>query len=59
MSDTTRTEEPRLTLSTFLRLFPFGLVAAVTIITFSVASFSFLYTSEGTSRDSGYGDRVS
>jgi hypothetical protein len=26
-------------------------------IMFSVASFSFLYTSEGTSRDSDYGDR--
>jgi hypothetical protein len=57
MSDTTRTEEPRLTLSTFLGLIPFGLVAAATIVTFSVASFSFLYTSEGTSRVSRYGDR--
>jgi hypothetical protein len=57
MSDTTRTEDARLMLSTFLGLIPFGLVAAATMITFSFASFSFLYTSERTSRDSGYGDR--
>jgi hypothetical protein len=57
MSDTTRTEEARLMLSTFLGPIPFGLVAAATMITFSFASFSFLYTSERTSRDSGYGDR--
>src|SRR5947209_1533170 len=50
MSDTTRTEEPRLTLITYRGLIPFGLVAAATIIMFSVASFSFLYASGGTSR---------
>jgi hypothetical protein len=57
MSNTTRTEEPRLMLRTFLGLIPFGLVAVATIIMFSVASFFSLYTREGTSTDSGYGDR--
>ena len=57
MSNTTRTEEPRLMLRTFLGLIPFGLVAVAIIIMFSVASFFSLYTSEGTSRDSGHGDR--
>jgi hypothetical protein len=57
MSDTTRTEAPRLMISTFLELIPFGFAAAATMITFSVASFLFLYTNEGTSRDSGCGDR--
>ena len=56
MSDTTRTEEPRLTLITYRGLIPFGLVAAATIIMFSVASFSFLYASGGTSR-AGIRDR--
>jgi hypothetical protein len=55
MSDTTRTEAPRLMISTLL-LIHFGLAAAATTITFSVASFSFLYTNEGTSRDPS-GDR--
>jgi hypothetical protein len=42
MSNTTRTEEPRLMLRTFLGLIPFGLVAVATIIMFSVASFFYL-----------------
>jgi hypothetical protein len=50
MSDTTRTEEPRLTLIAYPGLIPFGLVAAATIIMFGVASFSFLDASGGTSR---------
>src|SRR5947208_2341085 len=56
MSDTTRTEAPRLMIGTSLGLIPFGLAGAATMITFAVASFSFLDTNEATSRDSG-GDR--
>jgi len=52
-----RTGEPRPTLGTLLDFVSFGLAAAATIIIFSIASFSFLYTSEGMPRGSGIRDR--
>jgi hypothetical protein len=52
-----RTEEPRATLSTLLDLVSLGLVAAVTIIIFGIASFCLRYTSEGMPRGSGIRDR--
>ena len=57
MLDLTRPEEMWLRPSTLLGLVSFGLVGAATILFFSIASFSFLYTSEGTPRDSGIRDR--
>ena len=56
MSDTPRTGEPRLTLSTLLSLVSFALVAGLTAIVFGVASFSTLYLSEATPSHSGYRD---
>jgi len=52
-----RSGEPRPTLGTLLDFVSFGLAAAATIIIFSIASFSFLYTSEGMPRGSGIRDR--
>jgi hypothetical protein len=56
MSDTPRTGEPRLTLSTLLSLVSFALVAGLTAIAFGVASFSTLYLGEATPSHSGYRD---
>src|SRR5690349_21337767 len=56
MSDTPRTEEPRLTLSTLLSLVSFALVAGLSVVVFGVASFSFLHLSEGTPSHFGYRD---
>ena len=52
-----RNEGSRPALSTLLDLVSAGLVAAATILIFSIASFSFLYTNEGLPRGSEIRDR--
>jgi hypothetical protein len=52
-----RTEEPRFTLSALIYVVSFALFAAATIVSFSIASLSLLYTAKEMPEGSGIRDR--